>query len=64
MVHRGSQLRRRKSINPNPKRRDFTHYRDVVRQNEWLRSNVFDSLGNYLYCIACIRASFGVSKHD
>ena len=62
MVHRGSDLKRRKSINPNPKRGDFTQYRDVVRQNEWLRSNVFDSLGNYLYCSACIRASFGVSK--
>lgn len=33
-----------------------------MRQNEWLRQNVFDSLGNYLYCAACIHAALGVSK--
>ena len=49
-------------MNPHPKRGDATHYRDLVRQNEWLRSNMFDSLGNYLYCSSCIRAAFGISK--
>ena len=62
MVHQGSALKRRKSANPHPKRGDATHYRDLVRQNEWLRSNMFDSLGNYLYCSSCIRAAFGISK--
>lgn len=62
MVHQGSELKRRKSCNPNPQKADTTHYRDIVRQNGWLRNNVFDSLGNYLYCAACIRASLGVSK--
>ncbi len=62
MVHRGGDLRRRKSINPHPKRSGFIHYRDIVRQNEWLRATVFDSLGNYLYCNSCVRAAFGVSK--
>lgn len=62
MVHQGSELKRKKSINPHPKKVDSTHYRDLVKQNEWLRSNVFDTLGNYLYCAACIRASLGVSK--
>ena len=61
-MHSGSELKKRKAIYPNPKRTDRTHYRDIVRQNEWLRANVFDSLGNYLYCAACIRAAFGVSK--
>ena len=40
MVHRGSELKRRKRINPHPKRVDITHYRDIVRQNEWLRSMI------------------------
>ena len=62
MVHHGSELKRKRSINPHPKKADTTHYRDLVKQNEWLRNNVFDSLGNYLYCAACIRASLGVSK--
>ena len=62
MVHQGSDLKRKIAVNPHPKRADTTHYRDLVRQNEWLRQNVFDSLGNYLYCAACIHAALGVSK--
>lgn len=62
MVHQGSELKQKKSINPHPKRPDNAHYMDLVKQNEWLRSNVFNSLGNYLYCTACIRAALGVSK--
>ena len=62
LVHQGTELKRRKAINPHPKKPDTTHYRDVVQQNDWLRNNVFDSLGNYLYCAACIRASLGLSK--
>ena len=50
MIHQGSELKRKKRINPYPKRTEKPHYRDLVRQNEWLRQNVFDSLGNYLYC--------------
>ena len=33
----------------------------MVRQNEWLRSNLFDGAGNYLYCQSCIRACFSIS---
>lgn len=64
MVHQGTELKKRKTINPTPKRpeSEFTHYRDITRQNEWLRANMFDSMGNYLYCYNCIRASLGVSK--
>ena len=59
MVHHGSELKRRVANNPHP---DFTHYRDLVSQNDWLRENMFDTLGNYLYCGACIRSALGVSK--
>ena len=38
------------------------HYRDLKAQNDWLRSNVFDSMGNYLYCAKCIHIAFGISK--
>lgn len=62
LVHQGSDLKRKKAVNPHPKRVDLTHYRDIVKQNDWLRQNVFDSLGNYLYCCTCICAAFGVSK--
>ena len=55
MVHQGTELKRKIAINPHPKKSDMTHYRDLVNQNEWLRENMFDSLGNYLYCCECIR---------
>ena len=61
MVHTGSELKKRKRLNPNPKRAGAVQYRDIVCQNNWLKSNVFDSLGNYLYCSSCIRAAFDVS---
>ena len=52
MVHQGTQLKKRKTINPTRKRPEdeFTRYRDITRQNDWLRENLFDSVGNYLYC--------------
>ena len=62
MVHQGTALKKRKHTNPNPKRSGSIPYRDVKQQNEWLQSNVFDSIGNCLYCCACICAAFGISK--
>ena len=61
MVHQGSELKRKKSINPVPQKDDAIPYRDKVRQNEWMRQNCFDSLGSYLYCAGCIRSALGVS---
>ena len=34
----------------------------LTGQNEWLRQNCYDSLGNYLYCNSCIQSALGVSK--
>ena len=51
----GSELKRRKTINPNPKKPDFDHYRDLSKHN------VFDALGNYLFCSKCIHNALGVS---
>lgn len=62
MVHQGSELKRKIAINPHPTKSNTTHYRDLVSQNEWLRQNMFDSLGNYLYCCECIRSALGISK--
>ena len=64
MMHQGTKLKSRKSINPHPKCGNFTHYCDIVRQNEWLRSHMFDSLGNYLWCSLCICAAFGISRQE
>ena len=57
----GSELKKRKKINPHPKRPNFDHYHDLKKQNEWLRSNVFDAMGNHLFCCKCIHAALGVS---
>jgi len=64
LIHQGTELNKRKRINPSPKRpeAELTHYRDITGQNEWLRANMFDSLGNYLYYYNCIISSFGISK--
>ena len=48
--------------NPHPKRVDTIHYRDIIRQNERMRENLYDPMGNYLFCSSCICASLGVSK--
>jgi len=61
LTHRGSELKKRKRLNPHPKRPDTTHNHDLNRQNEWIRENLFDSMGNYLYC-SCIRTTFGISR--
>ena len=61
MKRQGSELKRRKSINPHPKNVEKEQYRDLVKQNDWLRANVFDSLGNYFFCAKCIHHALGVS---
>ena len=40
---------------------DGAHYRDVVKQDEWLREHLFDAFWNYLYCQACVRSLFSIS---
>lgn len=61
LKRQGSELKRRKKINLEPKRVNFDHYRDLIKQNEWLRGNVFDAMGNYLFCCKCIHIALGVS---
>ena len=38
------------------------YYRNLVHQNEWLRGNVFDAMGNYLFCQECIMGALNISK--
>ena len=61
MKRQGTELKRCKSINPHPKQPAREQYRDLVKQNEWLRNNVYDSLGNYLFCSRCVHHALGVS---
>jgi len=57
----GSELKRRKCTNPHPKKPSTQQYRDLVRQNEWLRNNIFDAVGNYLFCCRCVHHALGIS---
>ena len=61
MKRQGSELKKRKRINPHLKKPETQQYRDLVRQNEWLRCNVFDAVGNYLFCCKCVHHALGVS---
>ena len=61
LKRQGSELKRRKVSNPHPKHPEHELYRDLVKQNDWLRANVFDGLGNYLFCSKCIHVALGVS---
>lgn len=45
----GTELKKRKSRLPHPKHPERDHYRDINAQNEWLRGNVFDAMGNYMF---------------
>ena len=33
-----------------------------MAQNEWIRGNIFDAMGNYIFCHDCVRKALGVSK--
>lgn len=61
LKHQGNDLKRRKLLNPHPKKVNFTHYRDLKAQNDWLLNNIFDVHGNYLFCSQCVHLSLGVS---
>lgn len=61
MKRQGTQLKRQKLINPYPKQPEKEQYRDLVKQNEWLRNDVLDSLGNYIFCSHCVHHALGVS---
>jgi hypothetical protein len=61
LKRQGSELKRRKWINPHPKQPETQQYRDLVKQNDWLRSNIFDTLGNYIFCCGCVHHALGIS---
>ena len=60
LVHQGSTHKTCKSRNPHPKRVDTQPYRDLNTQNTWLRCNIFDAIGNYMFCGWCICAVFHI----
>ena len=62
LTKRGNDLKKVKKVNSHPKKPDVAHYRDLKAQNEWLQANVFDPMGNYLFCCSCIRKAFGISQ--
>ena len=58
LKRQGSEIKRRQV----PTNEDKQHYRNLVAQNEWLRANVFDAMGNYLFCQQCITVALQISK--
>ena len=56
------ELRYRKRVLPEPRRSDKAHYSNLVAQNEWIRSNLFDALGNYRDCQTCITEVYGIGS--
>ena len=37
-----------------PKKPNHHRYQNVFMQNEWIKGNVFDAIGNYFFCHTCI----------
>ena len=61
-IHRGSEFKKKKHMNPHPKNLGKIPYRDLNHQNEWLWENIFDATSNYLYCFSCAKAALEASK--
>ena len=59
--HQGTELKKRKLRLPHPKIPNHDHYSNVRMQNEWIRGNLFDSMGDYLFCHRCIVKGLSVS---
>lgn len=53
-MHSPNVLLKRKRCYPLPKKSHCQPYRNLVEQNKWVRDNLFDAQGNYVYCHSCI----------
>lgn len=45
-----------------PINRESERLRNIHAQNKWLRQNIFDSLGNYIYCQQCVQSVLEVNS--
>ena len=59
MVHQGRELAKRKK---QCLKRGGDHYYNVKDQNQFLMTNIFDAMGNYLYHRNCVIAVFEVGS--
>ena len=68
LKRQGSDLRKRRRSVPEvgdtaeTSGSEQLRYRNLVLQNEWLRGNIFDTMGNYLFCQECVCAALQISK--
>lgn len=62
LTQHGPKLKRCKTINPHPSKPERAHYRDLVKQNDWMRENLLDGMGNFLFCARCICSAFSISQ--
>ena len=61
LTQHGSKLKKCKKVNSHPKLPERAHYRDLVKQNDWIRMNLLDGMGNLLFCSHCICSTFKIS---
>ena len=45
---------------PNTPKSKSKKHRNINQQNTWLLEHIFDSYGNYIYCLSCIKKILGV----
>ena len=60
--HQGTELKKRRTGYPEPKRQGTGHYQNIVAQNEWLRNNIFDAMRDYLFCHDSVQKALHVSQ--
>ncbi|XP_070578689.1 uncharacterized protein [Ptychodera flava] len=60
--HWGNVLKKRQSAHQEPVKGSNRQWRNIVEENRWIRGNLFDPAGNYLFCQQCIIAVLDVSR--
>ena len=62
--HQGSDLKKRKHAQPNPKHCNSIPYCNITRQNDWIRENLFNPMDNYLFGSSCIWVALSLSRQN
>ena len=60
--NQGTELKRHKNRLLHPKHTECHHYWNTAAENEWIRLNILDTMGNYLFCQECVVKALKISK--
>ncbi|MCP4337027.1 MAG: hypothetical protein GY679_04250, partial [Mycoplasma sp.] len=55
-----NNLKLNSQASPGKPKAEAKKHRNINQQNKWLLENIFDSYGNYIYCLSCIKKILGV----